>query len=186
VRGVRAAWVAHDLRTIDNLERLDTATAWQLGMKRRAEAFYQLASHLYEADPLTFYNPAAWQGQRYHTITDAHRPSSYRAPGEVQILSNYLGEHSTRARALNLYLQIARDYPHTRAAPDALYTAAVCHDRDNSSGATLINLCQPKGARSNLRRRAPRLSTLSTATRHVRVGTHDAHGERQKRLVAEA
>jgi hypothetical protein len=32
-------------------------------------------------------------------------------------------------RALKIYLHIAEDYPHTRAARDALYTAAVAHER---------------------------------------------------------
>jgi hypothetical protein len=38
-------------------------------------------------------------------------------------------EHDTIARALNFYLEVVNRYPHTRAARDAFYTAAVCHER---------------------------------------------------------
>jgi hypothetical protein len=38
-------------------------------------------------------------------------------------------EHETLARALKLYLEVATRFPRTRAARDALYTAAVCHER---------------------------------------------------------
>jgi hypothetical protein len=48
---------------------------------------------------------------------------------EAQILFAYMQEHETLARALKLYLNVVEMYPHTRAARDALYTAAVCHER---------------------------------------------------------
>jgi hypothetical protein len=35
-------------------------------------------------------------------------------------------EHETPARALNIYLEVVRLYPNSRAARDALYSAAVC------------------------------------------------------------
>jgi hypothetical protein len=38
-------------------------------------------------------------------------------------------EHETFARALKIYLEIVDRYPNTRAARDAFYTAAVCHER---------------------------------------------------------
>jgi hypothetical protein len=38
-------------------------------------------------------------------------------------------EHERLARALKIYLEIVDRYPHTRAARDAYYTAAVCHER---------------------------------------------------------
>jgi hypothetical protein len=38
-------------------------------------------------------------------------------------------EHETPARALKLFLQVVEQFPQTRAARDALYSAAVCHER---------------------------------------------------------
>src|SRR5262249_2199130 len=37
--------------------------------------------------------------------------------------------HEPVAQALEIYLEIARRFPQTRAARDALYTAAICHER---------------------------------------------------------
>jgi hypothetical protein len=45
------------------------------------------------------------------------------------MLWNYSQEHDMAARALSIYLEVVRRFPDTRAARDALYTAAVCHLR---------------------------------------------------------
>ncbi len=53
----------------------------------------------------------------------------YRVANEAQILWNSTQEHERLARALNIYLDVVNRFPRTRAARDALYTAAVCHER---------------------------------------------------------
>jgi outer membrane protein assembly factor BamD (BamD/ComL family) len=37
--------------------------------------------------------------------------------------------HDRAAHALGIYLEVVRRFPATSAARDALYTAAVCHER---------------------------------------------------------
>jgi hypothetical protein len=85
-----------------------------------------LASYLYESSELLFYNPAVWEGLRYHSI---HDDRVVRAAGEPLLMRQYMEEHEPVVRALKIYLLVARLYPQTRAARDALYTAAVCHIR---------------------------------------------------------
>jgi hypothetical protein len=94
-----------------------------------AEALYQLASYQYEASNLLFYNPVLWDGDRYYELSYLALEGRYRAPNESQRLFAYMQEHETFARALKIYLEVVDRYPHTRAAKDALYTAAVCHER---------------------------------------------------------
>ena len=127
--GVRARWVLHDLQVAEDLERLERDAATTTGDEARAEALYQLASYIYESSTLLFYNPAMWRSSRYRNLSYLHSSDRYRAPNEARILWEYMQEHDTLARSLVIYLQAARDYPKTRAARDALYTAAVCHDR---------------------------------------------------------
>lgn len=127
--GVRPRWVMNDLQTADSLERLETEAGRAQGDEAKAEALYQLASYIYESPTVLFYNPAAWRGTRYENIAVLDMEGNYRRPGEAQTLWNYMQEHETIARALVIYLDIARRFPKTRAASDALYTAAVCHER---------------------------------------------------------
>jgi hypothetical protein len=44
-------------------------------------------------------------------------------------MRRYMEEHEPLARSRALYLRVADEYPRTRAARDALYTAAVIHER---------------------------------------------------------
>lgn len=132
-KGVAVSWVARDLKTINDLERFETDIALATSAEVKAETMYQKASYLFDGSELLFYNPAMWKGLRYGNLTNEE---PFRAPGEVGIFHEYLRQHSVRWRALDIYLRIARDYPRTRAAPDALYTAAVCYERlANGSGA---------------------------------------------------
>ncbi|MGI8565061.1 MAG: tetratricopeptide repeat protein [Pyrinomonadaceae bacterium] len=127
---VSADWVMRDMKTADDLERLENAVHVARDDEAKAEALYQLASYQYEASELLFYNPALWKGMRF---TSLHYDITHRAPNEPQIYRVYMEEHEPVARALKIYLQIAREYPQTRAARDALYTAAVCHERLSNS-----------------------------------------------------
>lgn len=126
--GVDVRWVARDLQTINDVEAFDRAFASAQGDEAKAEALYQKASYFFESD-LLFFNPAAWDGGRHYMLAELDRSNLYRAPGESDLLFRYSQKHDMAARALDLYLEVARLYPRTRAARDALYTAAVCHER---------------------------------------------------------
>ena len=117
-----------DIQTANDLERLEKGVAQTVDNEATAEALYQLASYQYEASDLLFYNPVLWNGDRYYELSYLALEGRYRAPNEPQRLFAYMQEHETYARALNIYLEIVDRYPHTRAAKDALYTAAVCHE----------------------------------------------------------
>ncbi|HEY0544943.1 MAG TPA: outer membrane protein assembly factor BamD [Pyrinomonadaceae bacterium] len=127
--GVRARWVLRDLQTVNDLESLKNAVALAEGDEAKAEALYQLASYIYSSGDYLFYNEDAWSGGRYLNLSSLDEYHKYRVPNEAQLLWQYMQEHETPARALVIYLQIVELYPNTRAARDAFYTAAVCHDR---------------------------------------------------------
>ncbi len=126
--GILAQWVLRDIKTADDLQSLERRAETAEGSEAKAEALYQLASYLYKGSHLVFYNPAAWQGGR-STVLVNYDESHYRAPNEAQTLWSYMQQHESLSRALVIYLDIARRFPDTRAARDALYTAAVCHER---------------------------------------------------------
>lgn len=127
--GVTARLLLRDVRTIDDLERLERQAAQAEGDEAQAEALYQLASYQYQASTLLFYNPLAWKSGRFWNLSELHANGRYRATNEAAVLWRHMQEHEPIARALSLYLGIVRNFPQTRAARDALYTAAVCHER---------------------------------------------------------
>src|SRR5581483_10265270 len=77
---------------------------------------------------LLFYNPA-WNGMRQYHLYDLDSGGGFRRADEPRLLFAYMQKHDAAASALPLYLDVVNRYPKTRAARDALYTAAVCHDR---------------------------------------------------------
>ena len=121
------ALVMRDVQTANDLEGLQRAVDRAQSDEARAEALYQYASYQYEASSLLFYNPLASPG--YYQLGEFASEGKYRATGESQILFSAQQQHDRLARALKTYLQVAEQFPHTRAARDALYTAAVCHER---------------------------------------------------------
>lgn len=124
--GVRPAWVLRDLKTMDEMERVE-ARFWKASDdEAKAEALYQLGSYLYESSELAFYNPAAWRGERFYAFYYDQR---FRAPGEAALMRRYMEAHEPLVRALRVYQRVVDEYPRTRAARDALYTAAVIHQR---------------------------------------------------------
>lgn len=127
VDGVRARWVAADLQTIDDLEHLRERTTLAQGSEARAEAFYQLASYLYESSDLLFYNPEAWRGFRAELLSQ--RPPAVAQPNENEVAWRYCKQHEPVSQALAIYLEVADTYPNTRAARDALLSAVYCDDR---------------------------------------------------------
>ncbi len=124
---IKTSWLMQDLKTIDVLERLEQTIAAAQGDDAKAEARYQLASYQFDASPLLFYNPVAWRGQRYWLLTDLDGSNLFRLPNESQMIFNYSQSHETLARAIPIYLEIVDRFPQTKAAKDALYTAAVAH-----------------------------------------------------------
>ena len=131
---VTARLLLRDLQTANDLEALENAVANAKGDEATAEAMYQLASYQYEASTLLFYNPIAWKQRnvlnpRYWNLGELAASGKYRAVNESQILFDHMQEHDVPARALKIYLDIVSGFPKTRAARDALYTAAVCHER---------------------------------------------------------
>jgi TolA-binding protein len=123
---VRTRWVMRDLKTLDEIELLEGNVSRAMDDESKAEALYQLAGYFYESSELAFYNPSAWRGIRGVSFLYDH---VLRTPNEAQLMRRYMEEHEPLVRALKLYLEAARLYPRTRAARDALYTAAVIHER---------------------------------------------------------
>jgi outer membrane protein assembly factor BamD (BamD/ComL family) len=128
ISGVRPQWVDQDLKTAEDLERLEQGVEQAQDNEARAEALYQVASYQYQGS-LLFYNPAAWGGSRFRNLSDIDELGLFRQPGEAQTLFRYMQVHDAASRSLNLFLDVVRRFPDTRAARDALYTAAVCHER---------------------------------------------------------
>lgn len=131
---VTARLIMRELQTANDLEALESAVTRAGGDEAVAEAMYQLASYQYEASTLLFYNPIAWQqdkviNPRYWNLSQLAGTGSYRAANEAQLMFDHMQEHDLPARALKIYLDVAATFPRTRAARDALYTAAVCHER---------------------------------------------------------
>jgi outer membrane protein assembly factor BamD (BamD/ComL family) len=126
---VKSSWVIRDMQTIDNLERLEKAVDSAQGDEAKAEAMYQLASYQYDADPLLFYDPAVWNGQRIELLNQLSYSESMRLPGEAQNLFEYSKSHETVARSIPIYLDIVDHYPQTKSAKDALYSAVIAHER---------------------------------------------------------
>ncbi|HWP41683.1 MAG TPA: hypothetical protein VNO14_00510, partial [Blastocatellia bacterium] len=129
LRGVRPQWIERDLRTANDLERLEASVNAAQDAEAKAEALYQYASYQYQAGSLLFYNPAMWAGRRYPNLAFLYERGNYRRSNEARLLFDYINSHDVPARALAIYLEIASRYPATRAARDALYTAAVCHEK---------------------------------------------------------
>jgi hypothetical protein len=124
--GVKPAWVLRDLKTMDEIERVESRFSTASDDEAKAEALYQLGSYLYESSELAFYNPAAWRGERFYAFYYDQR---FRAPGEAALMRRYMEAHEPLVRALRVYQRVVDEYPRTRAARDALYTAVVIHQR---------------------------------------------------------
>ncbi len=128
IRGIRLQWIDQDLRTANDLERLERQVETAQGDEARAEALYQVASYQFERS-LLFYNPLEWHGQRHYLLVDLDERGAFRQPNESQILFDYMQKHDMAANSLPIFLEVVRRFPNTRAARDALFTAAVCHER---------------------------------------------------------
>ncbi|MGQ0543239.1 MAG: tetratricopeptide repeat protein, partial [Blastocatellia bacterium] len=126
---IKTSWVVQDLKTIDIIEYHEKAVEEAVGDEAKAEAMYQLASSYFEADDLTFYNPALWDGSRGGSLSGLLFSHQERLPNESRVIFEHLEEHDPWARAIPIYIQVADRFPQTKAARDALYSAAVAHQR---------------------------------------------------------
>lgn len=126
---IKTSWVLQDLKTIDALEHYERAIASAEGDAAKAEAMYQLASAYYEADDLAFYNPAAWGGGRVGSLSGLEFTDHERQQNESQIIFDYMKGHDPWAHSIPIYEEIVAKYPNTKVAKDALYSAAVAHER---------------------------------------------------------
>ena len=121
--------VLSDIKTTNDLERLEQQISLAQGDEAKAEAMYQFASYQFESSQLLFYNPAIWGGARTSLLCDLDESGNYRAPNEAKVLYEYMQSHENLSHTIPTYLELARRYPNTRAAKDGLYTAAVAHRR---------------------------------------------------------
>ena len=126
-KSITPALLLRDMQTANDLEALEGAAAQAATDEEKAEALYQYASYQYKGSSLLFYNPLATPG--YYNLGQFAGEGAYRVPNEGQRLFESQQEHDRLARSLKIYLDIAQRFPQTRAARDALYTAAVCHER---------------------------------------------------------
>jgi len=128
IRGIRPDWIAVDMRTANELERLEREVEAASTDEAKAEALYQVASYQFERS-LLFYNPLEWNGQRHYLLVNLDERGAFREPNESQVLFDYMQKHDMAANSLPIFMEVVRRFPNTRAARDALYTAAVCHER---------------------------------------------------------
>jgi TolA-binding protein len=126
---VKTEWIMQDLKTIETLQNLEHAIDLAPDDEAKAEAMYQLASFQFGADDLLFYNPAVWQGMRSDLLEQLQTGDNMRLPDEAATILRHSQSHEGLARAIPIYIEIANRFPNTRAARDALYSAAVAHDR---------------------------------------------------------
>jgi hypothetical protein len=126
---IKTSWVVQDLRTIDIIEYYERQVDAAQGDEAKAEAIYQLASSYFEADDLAFYNPAAWKGGRIGALSELQFSDRGRLPNESRIIFEHLQEHDPWARSIPIYLDVVKRFPQTRVARDALYSAAVAHEK---------------------------------------------------------
>jgi hypothetical protein len=123
------AIIQRDIQTANELESRERRFEIAQDDEAKAEALYQLASYQFEGSKLMFYNPAAWSGERYWNLSELAGKGNYREQNESEQLWKYMEKHETYARALDIYLEVVDKYPNTKPARDALYSAAVCHER---------------------------------------------------------
>ena len=126
---VKTSWVMQDLKTIDIFEHYEQAVERAQGDEAKAEAMYQLASAFFEADDLAFYNPAAWSGVRAATLAQLLFSDHERFPAESQVIFEHLQMHDPWARSIPIYEEVVSRFPQSRVARDAMYSAAVAHER---------------------------------------------------------
>ncbi len=129
VNYIKTSWVVQDLKTIDIIEYYEKTVENAQGDEAKAEAMYQLASVYFESDDLAFYNPAMWDGRRTGSLSSLQFSSHERLPNETRMIFEHLQLHDPWAKAIPIYEEVVARYPNSKVARDALYSAAVAHER---------------------------------------------------------
>lgn len=110
------------LITAEQLSRLQEAVSKARTANERARALYRYASYYYDHGTLLLYNGALWQGQRAESFSfwwNARQATSR----DDNMARAYMYQHEVYARTLALCEAIARQYPNSPTAPQALYRA---------------------------------------------------------------
>lgn len=125
---IRDTWVMRDIATTYALESLERKVEDAGDDEAKAEAMYQLASYYFQSSDLLLYNPMAWDGARYSLLGEFPFQQTISSE-DRHLIFDHSRSHDTLARAIPIYLEIVDRFPGTRAAQDALYSAAVAHER---------------------------------------------------------
>lgn len=128
-RRPRAEWVAADMQTAKDLLALQAEAQRVSTAEFAAEAQYKFAAFLFDRESLLFYNPSLWWGSRAGLMNDLAYAAELRLPGEAERVWIHNNEHDALAQSVNAFLDVVEKYPETSAARDALYSAAVAHER---------------------------------------------------------
>ncbi|MBI3923765.1 MAG: tetratricopeptide repeat protein [Armatimonadetes bacterium] len=108
-----------------DLEALQRAGAVARSTDEKAAALYRYASYYYTHGNLLLYNSALWQQER-ELAFDFWWNADHATRQDNTAARNHMHSHEVYARAKKICLMIARRYPHSPVAPQALYRAACC------------------------------------------------------------
>ncbi|MBK6427231.1 MAG: hypothetical protein IPF82_13835 [Blastocatellia bacterium] len=129
VRLPRQHWLAADLQTASDLQALRLQAIRTATDEVAAEAQYQYAAYLFDREALLFYNPTLWWGSRTDLLNTLAYADDFRLPGEGARVWYATNQHDALAQSVDAFLDVVDRYPSTAAAADALYSAAVAHER---------------------------------------------------------
>lgn len=125
----RREWAARaspdPLTAAHDLEALQRAGAVARSADEKAAALYRYASYYYTHGNLLLYNSALWQQER-ELAFDFWWNADHATRQDNTAARNHMYSHEVYARAKKICLMIARRYPHSPVAPQALYRAACC------------------------------------------------------------
>ncbi|RME85644.1 MAG: hypothetical protein D6785_04160, partial [Planctomycetota bacterium] len=102
---------------LKRLARLEELSSFAKNESTRIQALLKMAEIL-ESNTLLYYNRLLWKQGRARVAGTyfLHAPPSFR-----QEITQYMKEHNTLERAMELYKSLWENYPHAKVAPYALY-----------------------------------------------------------------
>lgn len=113
------------LKAIAEMEPLQRAIGSARSQPARAKAMFRYATYYYRSSDLLLYNSAAWLGDRCDSLSGEYARDKFTAEDETATRA-HMYEHEAYARSLTLCKEVARRYPDSPTAPQALYRAACC------------------------------------------------------------
>ncbi len=116
------------LDAANNLIKLQTACKSMRGYEHRAKAAYAFASYYHTHGRLLLYNPMLWQGNRVVSFEFYWNPDVETKYGSV-VRHKYLATDDVFIRSKELCLEVAKKFPSSSVAPQALYRAACATSR---------------------------------------------------------